>query len=444
MKGFFIAVCSIILLCNSTDIALYGNSRKNVHALDTPKRLPQVQPLQPWQRIDSLQALLQHSFGTERLALLHTLADEYAIQRPQYGLRYTQEAIRLAKKLGNYPALAQSYYDEGLVQWEQGNNDAAQAAYFSGLKISEEIRDSLLLAKAWFGLASIAHNRNRPEEALRYSRQALEIVTRHEDYALQARILNLMGVAHRALKRLDSALLLFHQSLAVHERHLITQRVYMPLFNIGYTLYFRHQYADASEYIFKALRAALQQGNVRVTAESYLTVADIARAERNVAIALEFCEQGRQLADSLGLKPTLAEAYFTFAEIYRAQGKFREALHYRELYHTVNDSLISVQSSATITELQSRYNAEKREQQIAAELNAKELVQQRLLLLLVMVAVIAGLLGYLFYTKQRTAKELTASNEAILAQQRIMEEQAQEIELINRLLSKVMRTLKIT
>jgi len=429
MKGLFVVVCLVVLWSNSTNTALCSNGRENMFA--QPKHFPQTPFLQPWQRIDSLQTLLQRSFGTERLALLHALTDEYAIQRPQYGLPYAQEAIRLAKASENYPALAQSYYDKGLILWEQGNNDAAQAAYFSGLKIAEEIHDSLLIAKAWFGLASVAHNRNRQEEALQYSRQALDIVVRYEDYALQARILNLMGVSHRERKRLDSALLFFHQSLAVHERHLITQRVYMPLFNIGYTLYFRHQYADASEYIFKALRAALQQGNARVTAESYLTVADIACAEKNFAIALEFCEKGRQLADSLGLKPTLAEAYFAFTEIYRAQGKFREALHYNELYHAVNDSLISVQSSATISELQTLYNAEKREKQIAAELNAKEIVQQRLTLLLVTVAIVAGLLGYLFYTKQRTAEELAASNTAILAQQRIMEEQAQEIELVN-------------
>ncbi len=380
-------------------------------------------------RSDSLALLIQRTPDTTRVMLLNTIALQYALRNPAIGLEYAREAQELAVRLHNNYALLATLNVFGRLYWEQGNNDAAQEHHFNALKLSEDLRDSTEMARALAGLGSILHSRRRYTQALEYQFKALTLAQKLPDKLIMARALNSIGTSYRNIGNHDSAFVYFVRSLMVYEKNGITEQNYMPLFNLGYLLFLKARYEDASDYVFKALNHAREQQNNRVIAECYLTVADIAHKQHNYGAALDLAEKALRIADSTGIKPTIAEIYLSFSEIYASMHNYRKALEYKDLYHVVNDSLVNVRSSATVAELQAKYDAEKKDKQMKEELSHKQFIQDVMIGIFVFLLVIVGMLVRQYRIKQRSETILRDTNEKILRQQMIVDEHARAIEL---------------
>lgn len=390
-----------------------------------------ILPLRSEDVVDSLQRIVGNIPNSERVYVLTTLAKLYTIRNPHKGLDVAKKAQRLAQELQNAPLQIKLWNILGRLYWEQGQNDQAQESHFTALTGAEELHDTIEIATALTGIGRVFHIRKKHRQALQYQFNALPLAQAHKERLLTAQIFNSIGTSYRDLKLYDSALSFFHRSLAEYREYNLTEQIYMPLFNIGYMLYLRNSFEDASEYVFQALTYALRENNNRVIAESYLTVSDIAQQQRNYRYALEFAYKALQIADSVGLKPTMAETYWSLSEIYRNQRQYQEALHYRDLYRTINDSLISVQSSMTIAELQARYSLEKQERLSMQERERQKFIQNSLLVGCGLLMAIILLLGLLYRIKRRSEQNLQQTNAEILRQQALLEEQARTIELAN-------------
>ncbi len=160
---------------------------------------------------------------------------------------------------------------------------------------------------------------------------------------------------------------------------------------------------------FKAVEAAKKINDRNIIAGSYLQIMDLNHKLGDIGVSLYYSDSALAIIRELKSKYHFQQYYQSLAEAYTSLKDFKKAMEFRELYHAYSDSMVNEQKNKQIAELETRYETEKKEQQIAL-LNTQNQLQaaiiQRKNFTMTSIAVILGvtlLFGYLFI-RQKTLK----------------------------------------
>ncbi len=136
-----------------------------------------------------------------------------------------------------------------------------------------------------------------------------------------------------------------------------------------------------------------------------------------------FLHEGLVLAEEVRSKDLLSDLYKDLSELSVVRNDFEKAYHFNESSHQMKDSIFNEATAKQLNELQTKYETEKKEKQIALlaqekELQTKETQRQATLKQasfggLFAVLLIAGLLIYTLRQRIKTQKMLMAKNEEV-------------------------------
>lgn len=135
-----------------------------------------------------------------------------------------------------------------------------------------------------------------------------------------------------------------------------------------------------------------------------VTKGELYKQADNIPLAIQWLESGLLQAKEVGFTDLVQHTYKNLAEIYKQNGNFEKAYHYLTEYNLARDSLFNVEKAKAISELQTRYETEKKEIELAQQKRA--LTQSRWL-----TAALAGALILVMIT-------LWSSRQQILARQK--------------------------
>src|SRR5690606_34775272 len=137
---------------------------------------------------------------------------------------------------------------------------------------------------------------------------------------------------------------------------------------------------------------------------TYLKLKDYPKSEA-------FLNEGLILARELGSKDLLEAIYTTLSELSLARNDFRNAYQYTQLAHQWKDSIFNETASRQLSELQTKYESEKKDKQILLLANESELQEkeaerqyaqkQAAIVGLILVTLVAGLVVYILRQKLR-------------------------------------------
>ncbi len=186
----------------------------------------------------------------------------------------------------------------------------------------------------------------------------------------------------------------------------------------------------------ESYRLGVQGGTEYYKAEIASRLAQIYLKQNNYPQAEKFALEGNEIAKRLSDLRVAAETYNTLSQIASGRKDFRKALDYASLYKTFSDSATNQETQQASLALENRYQHQKREKEIAA-LTAANVAQEldgvkkdRLLIggSILSAAIIAILALSYFNSKQRRA---IAEKEQILQQEQIkfLERQQQVVSL---------------
>jgi class 3 adenylate cyclase len=100
--------------------------------------------------------------------------------------------------------------------------------------------------------------------------------------------------------------------------------------------------------------------------------------KKDFARAIEYFNQTLSLGYKIGAKDIVKEAYKNLAGVFALQNDFKNAYDYHRKYSDLKDSLLNEESSRQITEMQTKYETEKKEQQITLLNKDKEIAEARI------------------------------------------------------------------
>lgn len=387
----------------------------------------------------------------------------YQIADYKKSIEYYTREIQIKESL-NYPkGLAIAYYNFGNTFTSIGSYQQALEQYQRALKIFEEIEFSEGIANACNGIGMVYENLSQSDlatkenetnynKSLDYYQRALTLFKQMSLRDAEGRSTqNIANVYSRLatnkfveqfgeqwedslykIKQRDilgafsNSLEYYNQAIKILTETNNESEIAKVNINLGSTYSWARDWAKADSYISKGLQLARKNNlQYEITAALY-ALGESQFRQRNLASAEANFIECAKLSSELGLKATLRFSYQKLSELYEQKDNTATAFFYYKMATKIKDELFSEKSQKIITEMQTKYETEKKEQENKllkneAELQESIIQRQKLMIIgaivgAILILMVALLMFKMFRDKQKANQILEEKNELITKQ----------------------------
>ncbi len=356
-------------------------------------------------------------------------------------MQHYQQALPLFQKLNDLSGQAKCLANLGLIHDHYGNYQKALHYFLQSLKINEKIGSDDGMASSYGYIAYVYHNLNEFHAALAYQQKALKIFETTGNKARIGGLLSDMGNNYLLLKDYSNALDYYQRALAMATETGDAQKEAFAFNNMGAAYKGMEQFELALTYYTKALHLKEKLNDKRTLSNTLNNIAEIHTHLANYSQAIAFAQKGLALAREGGAKKDQQNLHLVLSKIYEAQANPARALAHYQQYSSIRDSIFNEEKARQIAEMQTKYDVEKKEQEIAAQqleislLEKNKITERNLRFALMASTALFILLAIFIYsrynTKRKTAQVLDQKNREI-------ESKNEEIKVMNKELEKRM------
>lgn len=367
--------------------------------------------------IDSLKQVLANSPEQKKADVYVALAAEYHHISGDTIVLYANKALLLAHKFKNKAAEAQAYTWLATAERDLGAYTNALAHYLAGLKIIEPTGNEEELIRIYNGIGITYKKMKRWDEALAYYRKSNTLAVKNDNYAAASHTYNNIGTIYLEKELWDTVVLYYDSAVLYAEKAQDNRAMSTVLFNLGDTYRAHKEYNKALNASLRCLKYDKLNEDKYGMLMSYFQIARIyeelkqnkqsllyADSAEQIAIAEKF---NRERIDILGWRSNVAEN----------KGHFKEAFNLYRESRNIRDTLLNEATARQISELQTQYETEKKEQQI--QLQKAEINERNYIIISISALSLLGLLlGYSFYNRYKQ-KQQDKLQKAIIQQQEL-------------------------
>lgn len=359
-------------------------------------------------KIDSLKTIVLSQSDSVKILTYSEIIKSIIAFNPSAAEEYVKFQKDLAERIGQEWAIAQSKMGEGNYFASTNKYSQAEEAYQIAKRIFEDRTDSLNLSKALNNLARPLIEQGKYEEALSNSLYALKInelinsdksllvgnymaignihsIMEQFDRSLEfyrkaetlaakgESLLRLAQVRHNIgsnmmwLKRNDEAIGYFEQNLEFYESTRNDLRMAMTLTSLGANYFEMNQPIKAKPCFKRSLELAKKLGSPQGIANNARNLGRIAMNENKPNIALSYYTMGMKSSSETNSTGILVADYNNVSGAYLEMKNYKMAHHYLAKHKKLGDSLLSIENTERLNELQTKYETEKKEADIALQ-----------------------------------------------------------------------------
>lgn len=326
-------------------------------------------------------------------------------------------ALELRRKLNDEKGIGANLGNLGALYQKKGDLDKALQYQLECLRIQEKNNNQLNIALTYNNIAVIHSNQKNYHKAIDYARKALAINYHLPNPHGLITNYNTLSGAYMGLRDYDSARILLDSVVSLSGRIGDKFSRASALSNIGSIYERTGDSARALTYFEQALALAIEVHNKAAMGMYSQNVGNIYEVHGQYDKAEPYLLTAYETAKSLDQKPVLYLACMSLYQVYKHKGDMAKAAMYIEESIAVKDSVFNAESSRQIAEMQTKYDTEKKEQQLRIqqlELNRRNII----LVVLSIVFLLTAIIGWLSYNRYNMRQKALLQDE-ILRQQEI-------------------------
>lgn len=360
---------------------------------------------------DSLVRLAGQTAGIEKAELLNAAAECLLEYSPQQSLTYAREALEISRKENN---AREAYYSMLFMSNAFSKTDnhlqALQTLQTAGENYGRSI-SPLLLAQlnnqigfVWEkiyayekaidhqlksldilatideenlttgarkliissnqGIGDIFNKLENYPEALDHYNLALEMSRTIGDSLNMAFLFNSMGIAYEKQGEFQSALDKYSGASGILGSRGFTHAVGKIGVNISLCYYFMGNYDEALNCALRALEINRKFEDQFTHATNLVTIGRIYLKMSKPDLASDYIMQGLEIAKEAGYTDLIAYSYELLSQFYALKNSYKNAYESQLKQIAYKDSLYDAELASKITDIQTRYETEKKEQEI--------------------------------------------------------------------------------
>ena len=235
-----------------------------------------------------------------------------------------QSAMKIAEKSGNMESYSDCINNIGMVHYQQDNNKIALENFNKALEIRKKLGIKPKIAESYNNIGMI-YSDDQDVKSLEYFFKSLELFEELDELIAVGRIYNNIGVVYKDISDFNNAEKYF--LLSLKNRRKMQDR--------------QHE--------------ALVLGNL----------SDISIKKGDYYKAIMLADSSLVMAKEIGSLQVESNAYGFLFDAYERMGDYKKSLYYHKLLKSSSDSLSSAAKFETISDMEAKYQNEKKQLEIA-------------------------------------------------------------------------------
>ena len=287
------------------------------------------------QKNDSSGLQQQQSDIRERIGALHRLVRSEWLKDPDLAKKYADTSLMLSQQLGDSLEVAKSLRLLGGVNYYQGDYDSSLDFNFRSLEIGLRINDSVLVNKCYNNIGLLYYDLGSYQTSLEYLLRAKEIKEKLGETNLLGTTLNNIGLVFDRASNYPQARSYFNQALTIAKEYNIPDVLIYSLNNIGIAYRKEGNFELALHYFDSALNLAEETENINWGAVSHRNIGEIMRYNGQYDSAKKLYEKSLVLSESIDDKKGITEVYSFLAKLALDQGRIESSTNYLDKSHEI-------------------------------------------------------------------------------------------------------------
>jgi two-component system NarL family sensor kinase len=355
--------------------------------------------------IDSLKNEISKSKeDTSKVKQYRILIEELEKTDIKDAVLYAEECLKFSKKINYHKGIAVSYnllgkvysnvpdYDKSIefynksldtynqierkktsdilyniaLVYERKNDYKAAASYLiQSLKIDEKYNNQDGAAWTLVEIGYVYKKLNNNLKAVEYYKKAKLLSEKINVDEVSIIALNNIGNCYNEDKKYDTALIYYSQSLEIAKRTNNVYRIVTIMDNIAAIYFEKKDYQKALNCFLQSIEKYNKNLDKQDISIAYINIAEVYGKTQQYEKALEYLQKSLSIAKEIHSQEQLKTAYQSLSEVYKDLKQYKLALEYSELYSTIKDSIYDKEVSKQVSEMETKYETEKKEKAIA-------------------------------------------------------------------------------
>lgn len=359
------------------------------------------------------------------LRLTIDLCDSIIFNDPEQARIYALSALQLATDLSDTARLAKTNNQLGVIATIQGLYLTGIEHYQLALSYYRTVNDEKGIAKALNNIGVIYTSMDNNAEAAKNYREALAFNSKRNDHTgVTLNLYNLCIIAAELENYKEAEM--YADSLRGYQR---THGKFISDSPLYADIFLQKGQLDSAEYYYKkSLEEHRKELDESQVANDYIGLARLKIKQGNFDDALYNLIASEKICLSYEFNDTYLSVLSVRAEALSGLQRFEEAYRAQSAYIALEDSLTKVNNFSRISELNARYEAEKRDRQIAEQegqlqaRKAEEVFRQRIFILIISCFFIILIIITISLIRNRKTNKLlqTQNNEINLQRHKIL------------------------
>jgi serine phosphatase RsbU (regulator of sigma subunit) len=347
-------------------------------------------------------------------------------------IKNNQTTIEYFLKNNDSSTLANSMYMIGVCYYQMGDYPKSLEAYQNALYIAEAVKDSVSQGNILNNIGNIQDGLLNYSLALQYFQQSLNIRISLKDNPKANSTRENMATVYSKTEEYERAL---EQYKSVLQYKIVSKDetgMAITLMNLGYVNEKMGKFQNALDYYTQSLILLYKLDDSKNLSTCLNNIGDIHYALGHYQQAIDSSAKSLEIAKKLKLKTSMKSSAYSLTQSFVKQNNYREAYYNHVLYSEMKDSLFNEESAKLLQEMETKYQTEKKQQEIEKQAltidkqKAQSRSQQIMLLAmlggLVLVILIAVQVYRGYKQKKKANALLSAKNDEITLQKKEIEE----------------------
>ncbi|MBC7868149.1 MAG: sensor histidine kinase, partial [Gloeobacteraceae cyanobacterium ES-bin-316] len=334
-------------------------------------------------------------------------------------LNTAKEALEIYKQVGDKKDLAIANLNVG-SEWQYLSEFGMAAEhYLEAKKTADEIKDKKLQRLTNNNLASVFIELQQYEKGMQYAQRSLLIAKElKNDYAISSSMYNI-ATALMHLNEHEKALGMYKEIEQIGHTtadHIVLLDGWLGMADAYSAL---NNYLLSEQYYNKVIDFSQAKNTPEYEMYACMGMGDLQLKIKNFSAGDQFIKRGIELAKKLESRYELKDLYLKASRLYEEKGDAILALDFRKKFEVLNDSIVGEKSRALVSNLEAKYEFEKKEstiKQLGAENKVQELTINRknilnyLLISGAVILLVIFLLSYRNYTQKQKLQQQRISD----------------------------------
>lgn len=319
-------------------------------------------------------------------------------------LDYFHKSLDYAKRFNDSTTLGVAYNGLGSLSFMKGQLETAMEYYLTAANIQELQNDEVSLSHSLINVSAALYNMKDYEESLKYLFKAYAILIKDEANAFIGTVKGNIGLHYYQLRQYDSSEYWSRSAIevAIHKDdpeayvlgHYITASVLLEQDKID----------EAYEFMVKAVEKARAFNYQHYLGETLGVYARILSRQKKHREAISAIEEMKEIQKAFNNYLGIAQAFRIGGEVYALSQDYKSSAEHYAHYIDLYDSLLKDDASQKVIELNKKYQAAQKEQQLLyQELRISKI---NFWLVTVIIGLVAMGLFFILYRRNLTLKFL--------------------------------------